>query len=44
MTFRANLTAKHIAQPDLLLVEQPYSFTKNGDGKPTFFYVQPNFW
>ena len=29
--------AKHIVQPNLFLVEQSYSFTKNGDGKPTFF-------
>ena len=31
-------------QPDPFLVEQLYSFTQNGDGKPTFFYVQPNVW
>ena len=31
--------ASHVAQLDLSLVEQPYSFTCNSDGKPTIFYV-----
>ena len=37
MTFRAKHMAKDMVQPDLSLAEPPKSFTKNGNGIPTFF-------